>query len=260
MKNIVLIVVLLLSVNNLTQADMLELTKDSIVSVVDSMEAEILHFSNAEISKIIENSKSLNRHIQNMNIIRLLKDTVYLKINDTSIYSFVPQKEGTSCWDRLIKGISKKDLISLNLFVEKTVIEEFLFQDSISLSKRDLIFVDSFYEHNLPQEDFLVKSQKKDLIYEEELPDGLSLGEDSIENDSLEATTSIESSAKNMLDDNYETHNSSYGFLKKFSNYIKAEELQIPFIVVLLCFYLIIKKIYSKIKKNMEIRNYFLRE
>ncbi len=151
MKNILLIVVLLLSVNNLTQADMLGSTKDSTVNV-DSTEVETLCFSNAEIAKIIEDSRSLNPQIQNLSIIKTT-DTVVLKINDSSLYTFSPSR-GEYCWIVLERGIKKNKLIPIFSIDDSTSFSSERQLDSITVSNF-LREVDYYLENrNSPPDSF----------------------------------------------------------------------------------------------------------
>ena len=158
MKKFFLIVALLLSVNNLTQAYMLEPTKDSVVTV-DSAEAGILFFKNSEIMRIIKDSESLNPQIETLNIIST-RDTVALKISDSLIYYFSPLR-GESCWKLLQAGIKKDDLAIVTTGDSTLVKEESLVMIDSNLSKnKPVIYTDS----NLFKKESTVNSKKKKNI------------------------------------------------------------------------------------------------
>ncbi len=176
-KFFLFLVTLLLSVNNLTQADMLVSTKDSVVTVVDSAESEILHFSNAEISRIIKDSESLNPKIQNLSVIAIT-DTVVMKINDSTVYTFSPSR-GESCWKRLQAGVKKEDLkLIKNLYstetekdfgIEKDVILSQDFIDKIHSNLRKTLPVVTTFDSSLIEEEsvFMTDSsltEKKSLV------------------------------------------------------------------------------------------------
>lgn len=181
MKNFIFIVVLMLSVSNLTQADMLVSKKDSISTAIDSAEVEILYFSNSEIVKIINNSKPLNPQIQNLGVIKTT-DIVVLKINDSSLYAFSPST-GESCWERLKTGVNKEDFKLIDLRKNLPVVttpdstltrEESIFMIDSNLSEKksvvstdsNLFKKESFFstKANSPKKVSIVKKRTKKIF------------------------------------------------------------------------------------------------